>query len=923
MKHRLCSLRSATHLVIGIISSLVVLLGLFLIVRGPARHRVADVLGIGLKNQILALYSVAVAPPTQTDDLAPIAETSVPPYAVNVFLDQEVQTSNVERSLDMIKAAGFYFIKQELLWSDVERPAKGEYYDRLDPSKSSWANYDRIVNLAQQKGIQVIFRIDTTPTWARPPGVSKIETPPVNDEDFGDFVAAVVQRYKGRVHYYQIWNEPNLAFEWGNQVAQPADYVRLLKIAYQRAKAVDPSVVILSAALAPTVENSDRAMPDVTFLQGMYDAGAKPYFDVLSTNAYGLRDGPDDMRINQPNDVNFSRPILLREIMVRNGDASKPIWASEIGWDSLPPNWPQAPLYGSVSRELQAAYTVRAYQRAAEQWPWMGPMAVWHFRMVYPSSKKLQQYYFDLVSVDWKPELVYYALQKYLTAPPILYRGFHQENDWPLHWGNGWNEVKDRRASLGQLKETSVPGATLSFDLDASWLDLVVPVGPKFGKLAVTIDGSPLKANDLPIVHGQAVLDLTQSNEQWQVHEQIADGLEPGPHHVVITVLDGTVGIDGLVADRESPQEQLYWKLTGTLIGLGTLVVTVRRRPKAVILRGEESQTTPSVPPIDVVRPTRISTIITVRNEEATIEALLQSLLGQTRPPDEIVIADGGSTDRTVEIIEKMITQGAPIRLLRCPGANIAAGRNRAILAATGEVICCTDAGTRLNPQWLERISRPFEGGIDTGTDVAMGFFIADPQNTFEWALGATTLPDVDEINPDRFIPSSRSIAFRRTAWEAVGGYPEWLDYCEDVVFDLALRKAGFRFTWVPEATVAYRPRPSIPSFFRQYYLYARGDGKANLWPRRHLIRYLTYLVAPLVFVLGFWYNRAWLGLVVGAGIYLSRPYRRLARSGRNRPRLQKVVAWMLVPGLRVVGDLAKMVGYPVGVWWRIQRKKL
>lgn len=306
----------------------------------------------------------------------------------------------------------------------------------------------------------------------------------------------------------------------------------------------------------------------------------------------------------------------------------------------------------------------------------------------------------------------------------------------------------------------------------------------------------------------------------------------------------------------------------------------------------------------------KVSVVVTVRNEERTIEDLLTTLLAQTLTPDEVVIADGGSTDRTPEIIRRWIENGAAVRLLSCPGANIAAGRNRAIEAATGEIIACTDAGVRLDPGWLACIVAPFEDGAD----VSMGFFVADPHSGFERALGATTLPSVDEVDPERFIPSSRSIAYRRQAWLAVGGYPEWLDYCEDVVFDLALRKAGFRFSWVPSAVVAFRPRTDVRAFFRQYYLYARGDGKANLWPRRHAIRYLTYLGAPLVFLAGFWYKPAWLGLCMGAGLYLYRPYRRLVAGG-------EATAWLLVPLLRVVGDLAKMLGYPVGVWWRIRRE--
>ncbi len=334
----------------------------------------------------------------------------------------------------------------------------------------------------------------------------------------------------------------------------------------------------------------------------------------------------------------------------------------------------------------------------------------------------------------------------------------------------------------------------------------------------------------------------------------------------------------------------------------------------------------------------KVSVVVTVRNEARTIDELLETLLKQTRAPDEIVIADGGSVDGTADAVRRWIEADERIRMLPCPGANIASGRNRAIEAATGDIVACTDAGVRVDPHWLERIVRP----IERGASVSMGFFVADPRNRFERALGATTLPDVAEIDPKRFIPSSRSIAYRRESWAAVGGYPEWLDYCEDVVFDLALRKAGFQFAWAPDAVVYFRPRTSARAYFRQYFLYARGDGKANLWPRRHLIRYLTYLVCgPLVFTAGFWYKPAWLALFVGAGLYLYRPYCRLVRGFESagqpakvadtvvraggrwrgvRCDLEEVGVWALVPALRLIGDVAKMIGYPVGLWWRIRR---
>ncbi|MGH2461907.1 MAG: cellulase family glycosylhydrolase [Chloroflexota bacterium] len=584
--------RRIGHLPLGIVVAALLVAGVAVLAGGSARHFFADLLGVRTKNEILAIYTLAMARPTQTDDLVPIANDSLSPYAVNVFLDQEVQTANVARTLDLVKAAGFRTIKQELLWSDVERPNKGEYQDQKVPGKSSWANYDRIVDLAQQRHLNVIFRIDTTPSWARPPDARTLpapeKTPPEFDEDYGDFVAAVVRRYKGRVHDYQIWNEPNLASEWGGQAPDPAEYARLLRIADTRAKEVDPSVVILAAALAPTIQNDSQAMPDTSFLQKMYEAGAGRSFDVMSANAYGLRDGPNDWRLQQTNDVNFARPVLLREIMVRNGDAGKPIWASEIGWNSLPSNWSEThpketPLWGSVSRALQAAYTVSAYQRAAEQWPWMGLMAVWHFRMVHPSDANTQQYYFDMVSVDWQAEPIYFALQRLMTSTPVLYRGYHQEDDWALAWSPGWEDVSDPRASLGHLKEAATNGSEVSFDLNANWLDLVVPTGPGWGKLAVTIDGLPFAANQLPIEHGQAILDLHGSVERWQVRRPIAAGLGPGVHHVQIRALSGRVGIDGIVADAFSPQENLYLSVLLGAIGLVVFGLTVWRRPPPAI----------------------------------------------------------------------------------------------------------------------------------------------------------------------------------------------------------------------------------------------------------------------------------------------------------------------------------------------------
>jgi glycosyltransferase involved in cell wall biosynthesis len=311
----------------------------------------------------------------------------------------------------------------------------------------------------------------------------------------------------------------------------------------------------------------------------------------------------------------------------------------------------------------------------------------------------------------------------------------------------------------------------------------------------------------------------------------------------------------------------------------------------------------------------QISVITTVKNEGKALRPLLDALLQQTRQPDEVVVADGGSTDETLAILRDY-EQWLPLKVLDAPGSNISEGRNRAIAAATGPIIAATDAGVVLSPHWLDELVRPIE---QESVVVVAGWFEADPYTDFEVVLGATVLPTLDEIQPERFLPSSRSIAFLKSAWAAAGGYPEWLDYSEDLVFDLALRERVGTFAFAPGAVAYFRPRPSLRSFFRQYYRYARGDGKANLWPKRHAIRYVTYLIALPILLREIWNGRTpgWLGLLAGISAYSFRPARRLwpATWGWRPP--ARLRAFALIPVIRFVGDIAKMLGYPAGVWWR------
>jgi glycosyltransferase involved in cell wall biosynthesis len=333
----------------------------------------------------------------------------------------------------------------------------------------------------------------------------------------------------------------------------------------------------------------------------------------------------------------------------------------------------------------------------------------------------------------------------------------------------------------------------------------------------------------------------------------------------------------------------------------------------------------------------KVSVVMTVLNEGESMRGVLASLAAQTRPADEIVVCDGGSRDQTVAGLRDYATR-LPLRILESPGANISQGRNHAIRAASGDVIAVTDAGVRCAPDWLETLIAPLETeggrrrteaasapavpGPSSIVQAVAGFFHSDPQTVFEIALGATTLPEAREINPQTYLPSSRSVAFRKNVWERVGGYPEWLDYCEDVIFDLNVRREFGPFAFQPEARVHFRPRASLRAFARQYYRYARGDGKANLFPRQHAVRYFAYLIAAPLLVYAAVTVSAWLwllGLLAGLA-YIRLPLRRAwprLRSLRWDDRL-RVLLW--IPLIRLTGDVAKMIGYPIGVLWRLRR---
>ncbi len=459
-----------------------------------------------------------------------IPNTDVNPYGVNVFLSQEVEDWKLDKTLRMAQEAGIGWIKQQFVWEEIE-PEKGRF---IIPGTviSTWAKYDKIVDMASKYGLQIIARLDRPPAWARP-SPSSGRGPVDSYSDYGDFVYTFVERYKGRIRYLQIWNEPNLWYEWGGVEPSARDYVALLRLAYRRAKEADPNVYILSAPLAPTLERSVRAISDLDYLQQMYDYGARNYFDILSANAFGQNlppDAPPDANV-----LNFQRVVLLRRIMERNGDADKPVWINEFGWNAAPADLPPEKLiWQRVSEQEQADYTVRGLRLARQQWDWVGVICIWYLRQVGSIRPDNAEYYFRLIDVDFTPRPVYRAL-KAETAEPGPSGGYYEDTYPGLVAGPGWSPEIASQASGGRHLVGTEQGAALTITFTGSSLHVIHLREPGAGLLYVTVDGHA--ANALPKdKSGRAYLDLSSTGAQWQAQTAVATNLGRGQHVATFTV---------------------------------------------------------------------------------------------------------------------------------------------------------------------------------------------------------------------------------------------------------------------------------------------------------------------------------------------------------------------------------------------------
>lgn len=356
-----------------------------------------------------ALVGVLVpAPPRAPLGPDQTVETTQPRLCMHTRLIDEVDEWKLQKSLALVREMGAGTIVEFFPWAYIENSENS--YD--------WSRVDRIVKHARNQRIHIIARLGLVPEWARKKGDTSAEFTTLNTlpeaayPDFARFVADFAARYAGLIDDLIIWNEPNISFEWGYQRVDPAGYARLLQAVYTPAHIANPNVVILAAGLAPTLEppGSAAGLNDILYLDELYKAGAKEYFDALAIHTYGFTTPPDDPPAFDK--LNFRRAELLRDVMVRHGDRFKPAMITETGWNDNP-HWTKA-----VSPSQRIADTIGALQWANDHWVWLDRMCFWVLRYPLPTLSYPDNYTF--VTTTFQPKPIYFAVQAFA-------RGFDED----------------------------------------------------------------------------------------------------------------------------------------------------------------------------------------------------------------------------------------------------------------------------------------------------------------------------------------------------------------------------------------------------------------------------------------------------------------------------------------------------------------
>ncbi len=322
-------------------------------------------------------------------------QTLQPQVCVHTDLKDEVDEWKIQRSLQLVREMGATTIVEFFPWAYAE-PQDNQY---------NWSQFDRIINHAHNQGLRIIARLGLVPDWARPSDTTLNYLPEESDEAFTEFAVAFATRYAGRVNDVIIWNEPNLAFEWGYQPIDPLRYTRLLEHVYSRLHQANPNIIVHAGALAPTLEpvGSPHGLNDLIYLESLYEVGAYEFFDALAVHAYGLTQPTDAPPAE--NELNFRRVELIREIIVRYTDDEAPVFITESGWNDNP-SWIHA-----VTPSRRIANTLDAFEWTQQNSSWVENLCIWILR--YPRPTRRYPDNWTLVTSEFQLKPIYYAIQSY------------------------------------------------------------------------------------------------------------------------------------------------------------------------------------------------------------------------------------------------------------------------------------------------------------------------------------------------------------------------------------------------------------------------------------------------------------------------------------------------------------------------------
>jgi O-antigen ligase len=448
------------------------------------------------------------------------AQPDRPPQllGVNVALEQYSAQQRAE-VLDAIAAAGFGWVRQRFPWDQIE-PAPGAY---------DWTPWDEIVAATTTRELELVAVLDGAPAWARSPeDAANPLAPPASRADFGRFAAAFARRYGEALRFYQVWDEPNIAPHWGTRYVDAAEYAGLLREGAVQLRSADPNALILLAALAPTVEPGGLNQSDLAYLDALYTAGAGAWFDAVAAQPYGFDRNPDDPPAADT--LNFRRAELLRQVMLRHGDAETPVWLTVFGWHSAASGINSA--WRSVQPDVQATWAVDALEWARRRWDWAQGLAwvVWQP----PQPAGDARWGFALVKPDGEASPTLEALREWAQALHPLGPG-----TWPLtapavQTEGGWRLLSQAAdpphgAALGNNR--------LRIPFEGTALALDVQRGPYWGYLDVTVDGQP--ANALPRDAGGRTNLLLHDPLGQQGTVVVAHNLPAGPHLAEISASGG------------------------------------------------------------------------------------------------------------------------------------------------------------------------------------------------------------------------------------------------------------------------------------------------------------------------------------------------------------------------------------------------